>query len=108
MAKIQKLKFTKTGRGFKHASFKDYNGLECSIQKSSSLNEPLIWLGVDKEVVSAFCLNNTNGWTTFKESDLLEKFNAANISLSGRMHLSQDDVKKLLPTLIKFAETGEI
>jgi hypothetical protein len=43
---------------------------------------------------------NINGWTEFE----IPK----EVLLSTRMHLTQDMVKKLLPSLQKFAKTGDL
>ncbi len=68
-------------RGFVVGEFLDYFNNKCSIQESSIMHsEGLIWLGIDK---------NFQG----------EKVNE-------RMHLTQEQVKKLLPLLERFAETG--
>ena len=86
----------KTNRGFSISSFKDSYGHMCSIQKSSSASEPKIWLGLDE--IDAFM--NVNGKTvkfTLPESVLA----------NARMHLNQKQVKKLLPILQKFIDTGD-
>ena len=72
--------------GFKGLEFQDYYGQICSLQKSSLANPEAIWLGV----------SNT-GPNMRRDEDVIP-----------RMHLSQTQVKKLLPHLIKFSETGEI
>lgn len=64
----------KTDRGFVRIEFKDFNGEECMLQKSSIATEHCVWLGYSP----------------------------------GQMHLSQKAVKRLLPHLTKFAETGEL
>lgn len=72
------------GREF--IEFKDDYGNLCSIQESGS-GVPHIWFGRNE--------NEPPHHVTGK-------------SLSPRMHLSQDQVKELLPFLKNFAETGEI
>jgi hypothetical protein len=74
-----------TSRGFARVEFDDLYGERCSIQKSSLATADAIWLGqnaptVDHVTGTAMC----------------------------RMHLSQDDVRWLLPMLQHFAETGEL
>jgi len=64
--------------GFKYALFKDYNGDPCSLQESRSPIRPLLWLGCETGV------------------------------FRGRMHLSQKQVKELLPLLQKFVKTGHL
>lgn len=96
-------------RGYKCGDFTDYNGVACSIQKSSSLNEPLLWLGVNKVHPKIRAMEASqygieteerNGWINVPIP------NAALIG--GRMHLDRETVKELLPLLQRFAETGEI
>ena len=70
-----------TSRGFGLWEFKDKYGQECSLQDSSLASEPAIWLGVDVDL---------------KGEDVHD-----------RMHLTQEQVKALLPILTYFAETGE-
>ncbi len=105
------MKKTKTNRGFSIANFKDHYGAECSLQKSSLATEDCIWFGIDEvkpELMASDAIKlgvigaskATTGWVSYpipKE-----------VQLSSRMHLNQEQVKALLPTLIKFSETGEI
>lgn len=77
-------KLSKTQRGFAHIAFKDRYGELCSIQKSSLATEDAIWFGQDEPT------RHHTG------------------SMHCRMHLTQDDVKWLLPILRHFAETGEL
>jgi hypothetical protein len=76
------LAHTETARGFALIKFADLYRQECSIQKSSLATEDCIWFGVDVDL---------EGKTT-----------------NHRMHLSQEDVKTLLPVLEKFVKTGEL
>lgn len=68
-------------RGFRTATWRDRYGAPCSIQESSLATEKCIWLGRD---------------------GLLSEHRG------GRMHLTQDMVRKLLPLLQAFVETGKI
>ena len=83
------MKIKSTARGFAVGEFKDYYGQICSIQKSSLATADAIWFGV----------TNTGEQMGDSKNQDVEH---------GRMHLTQAQVKKLLPTLTKFAETGEI
>lgn len=107
------IKIGKTERGFEKGKFIDDYGMECSIQKSSNATENCIWLGVDDvkpQLMSSDAIRlglrkrtfdeNDNGWVAFK----IPK----EVLLSTRMHLTQEQVKDLLPMLQKFAETGEL
>ena len=98
-----------TERGFAIGEFKDQYGLKCSIQKSSIATKDCIWLGVDDAspeimVSDARRLgitdSNANGWMPYEVP--------REVLMHTRMHLSREDVKKLLPILQKFADTGEL
>lgn len=88
----------KTERGFDIAKFIDLNGLECSLQKSSRAAQDCIWFGVDDPKPEQ--LIPGKGWRSvdFPKDTLFH----------SRMHLTQHQVKTLLPYLQKFAETGEL
>lgn len=103
------MKLTKTERGFAISEFTDRYGQKCSLQKSSLATEDAIWFGVDdanpKIMVSdakrlGIPTDENNGWVKFE----IPK----EVLLSTRMHLTQEMVQQLLPTLQKFAETGEL
>lgn len=81
------LKQRLTDRGFDIIEFKDRYEQPCTLQKSSLATEDCIWLGVHEEI------------------DLNTK---ETIGPGIRMHLTQDQVKELLPLLQKFADTGEL
>lgn len=72
------LEYDRTARGSAYATFKDHYGNDCSIQKSSAAAVDAIWLGLDDGT-----------------------------SLH-RMHLTQDHVRMLLPSLLYFVEHGEL
>ncbi len=112
MKKNQKMKKFKTERGFQRVEFKDSYGEECSVQESSSC-EASIWLGIDKPALSIMARDAAD----MGRSDLLEpgpeRYNGwvewpvpEQVSRRGRMHLSQEQVKELLPLLEHFAKTG--
>jgi len=69
-------------KGSNKISFEDDYKQQCSLQKSNAALENKIWLGVDKDV---------NGK-----------------AVNARMHLNQEQVKKILPYLQKFADIGEL
>lgn len=81
------LQQSKTGRGFTLIKFKDMYEQPCSLQKSSIATEDCIWFGVHDQI------------------DLNTK---EVIGPSQRMHLTQEQVKELLPILQRFVDTGEI
>lgn len=94
------MKASKTQRGFGIIEFTDRYGLKCSLQDSSLATEPAIWFGVDNPEVIEF--TNFPNLGPYKKIQLPE-----NINISSRMHLTQSQVKELLPFLQRFAETGE-
>jgi hypothetical protein len=77
----------KTNRGFTYFEFKDRNGEECSIQKSSIATEDCIWLGCD---------NNSTPHHVTGECG------------SPRMHVDKKLARKLIKYLTKFVETGDL
>ena len=89
---------TQTGRGFTLIEFTDRYDVKCSLQKSSLATEDAIWFGCDnanpRAMIAGF------GW---KEIELPE-----DTVCDTRMHLTQDQVKELLPVLQYFAEHGEL
>ena len=100
-------KATKTCRGFDILTFKDRYGEECRLQKSSLATEECIWFGVCSKQISAR-REDEIGWRHFTEAQLKQTFDADSVLLPGGMHLTQAHVKKLLPLLTRFAETGEL
>jgi len=77
------VKIERTQRGFRLATFVDYNGERCSIQESSIATQPMLWLG---------CKSGTH-----HHGECL-----------ARMHLTQAMAMDLLPMLEHFVETGEL
>ena len=98
-----------TERGFAYNEFTDRYGAKCSIQKSSLATEDAIWFGIndpDPQIMASQAkqfgvkTNETTGWVPYPIPE--------EVSINTRMHLTQKQVKKLLPILQKFVETGEI
>lgn len=75
----------KTARGFTRGEFTDYYQKKASIQKSSLFNPQCIWLGLE--------------WCVTDPDD---------VPIGARMHLSQEQVRDLLPILRYFALTGQL
>jgi len=100
---------TTTDRGFDLITFTDFYGVGCSLQKSSLATEDAIWFGprnANPQVMhgDAKCLgvktDATCGWVPYPVPDC--------VHMTTRMHLTQEQVKELLPFLQHFAETGEL
>ncbi|MGX1266703.1 hypothetical protein RKD55_004647 [Rossellomorea marisflavi] len=92
-----------TNRGFGRIEFEDGYGAECSIQKSSLATKHAIWFGVneaDPKIMASLTPQGGTGWVPY---DIPE-----DVLLTTRMHLTQDQVKEMLPILQTFAETGEL
>lgn len=98
-----------TQRGFAYIEFQDRYEHKCSLQKSSLATEDAIWFGIDDanpQVLHGDArrlgieTDATSGWVPYPLP--------AEVSLATRMHLTQDQVRELLPTLIHFAETGDV
>jgi len=99
----------KTQRGFGKGKFKDAYGAECSIQKSSLATKDAIWLGIEDAKPQIMC-NNAERNGLVKQGDCgWQPFEIPkDVMLTTTMHLTQKEVRQLLPILEKFAKTGEI
>lgn len=97
------IKITETSRGFEYGEFEDANDVLCNIQVSSSIQEEaLIWLGADE--IGLKCFKSNQGW----EDVELDCSEGQKYIANTRMHLTQSQVKDLLPILTKFAKTGSL
>lgn len=92
-----------TQRGFEYYEFKDRYGEKCSLQESSLATEAAIWFGVDDANPKIMASQTPQGGTGWVKFDIPKE-----VLLTTRMHLTQDQVKELLPILNKFAETGRL
>ena len=92
------MKLEQTNRGFALVKFKDRNGVECSLQKSSIATEDCIWLGCND--ANPQTLIPGIGWQPVQ----MPREYIANT----RMHLTRDQVSQLLPYLQEFILSGEI
>jgi hypothetical protein len=93
-----------TPRGFGILQFKDRNGNECSLQKSSLAFEDCVWLGCNEIELKRFTPGK--GW----EHINLEQNHPGGIvhTANTRMHLSQSQVREILPFLQRSADPGEL
>ena len=97
------LNVSKTSRNFDLIEFADRYDVGCSLQKSSLAFEDCIWLGIDNPnpiIMASKVMEGGTGWVKYPIPD--------DVQISTRMHLTQDQVKTLIPILQKFADTGEI
>src|SRR4051812_22383454 len=105
------MKNKRTLRGFSRFEFKDQHGDSCSLQASSSAMQPCIWLGLNEIGLTTFVPNGVpDSWKEHSEKEIIEKIRpgATDVLANTRMHLTQANVKELLPHLIRFAKTGRL
>ena len=103
MPRKDKMKITKTDRGFDIISFEDIYKRKCSIQKSSLATEDAIWIGVDDadpQILASKIKLGGTGWVKYDMPD--------DVTFITRMHLNRALAEKILPILERFVETGEI
>lgn len=99
----KEFEITQTSRGFDYTEFSDANGVKCTVQESSACREEaLIWLGAKDIGLQHFKAGQ--GWKDVELKDTIEEHYVAN----NRMHLTQSQVKELLPILQRFVETGSL
>lgn len=77
------MEFKQTRRGQLRVDFRDRYGAMCSIQESSIPGENCVWMGVD---------------VNFEGDEVRH----------GRMHLTQDMARKMIPILRHFARRGTL
>lgn len=94
------MELKKTERGFECIEFKDTYGIKCSLQKSSLATKNAIWFGTDVTDLIIFEDENRGKYIKTKMP--------VTFSVNTRMHLTQEQVKELLPYLQRFVEVGEI
>jgi len=102
------LEIKETNRGFGLIEFTDFYKNECHIQDSSLAEHSCIWMGIRNPKIRILCSDanrigidtkgQSTGWMDYPIPE--------NVLISSAMHLSQDQVKKILPVLKYFAETG--
>ena len=97
-----------TSRGFSYYNFDEGNGKTCSIQESSAAEQAYIWLGCDEIGLKGFIPNGDPSWRDVTDEQMQEKFGFKYIIANNRMHLTQEQVKELIPILQKFVDTGSI
>jgi hypothetical protein len=96
-----KIKKKITKRGFSLIEFNDFYDVKCNIQHSSLALIDAIWIGAEDIGLKKHVKGK------FTNVDLSGDENTSYIA-NNRMHLTQDQVKALLPTLKHFAKTGEL
>jgi hypothetical protein len=87
-----------TERGFARLVFNDRYGVVCSLQESSLATEGAIWFG-PSEANTRHCVPG-EGWVPFEYPAGIDVLH------DTRMHLTQGQVKRLLPMLNHFVKTS--
>lgn len=111
----------KTERGFEFVKFVDAYGLKCSVQQSSAIGDldedlenpgsSFLWIGVDDtepKIMKSQAMSHglqlppgeVSGWMPFPIPHA--------VSISGRMHLSRDQVGWLVERLQGWLQTGSL
>ena len=106
---IIEIEVGKTGRGFDLIEFVDRYDCKCSLQESSLATEAAIWFGcndADPQIMASDA--KRLGISTNADSGWIPYHIPSEVSLTTRMHLTQDQVKALLPYLERFAKTGSL
>lgn len=101
--KRQFLRKKKTERGFDLIEFDDLYSTKCLIQESSLATEDAIWFGpdnADPKILASKTKEGGTGWVPYLIPE--------DVSLTTRMHLSREQVKKILPVMKKFVKKGKI
>lgn len=100
---------SKTNRGFALIEFTDRYGVKCNIQKSSLATEDAIWFGVeDADPLIMASQAKTHGIETTETTGWVPYPIPHEVLLKTRMHLTREQVRKLLPILHRFTENGEL
>jgi hypothetical protein len=84
-------------KSLKRIEFHDAHQNECSLQESSTDMYDAVWLGVQEPVINVMV---DGGW-----KDLVLPEGAV---VNSRMHLTQRQIRKILPLLEYFAEHGSL
>lgn len=96
-------------RGFPYFEFRDRYQTPCSMKKSSLATQDAIWLGVDDAEPRIMASQASEyGVETTETTGWIDYPIPKGVLINTSMHLTREDVLKLLPQLIHFANTGEL
>lgn len=104
-------KVSHTGRGFAISEFTDSYGVKFRIQKSSAASDDYIWLGPSNGSISIQKPKESGygfDWVALDKKALQESLNTTTVLFNDNLHLSRKDVRKILPLLERFVETGDL
>lgn len=93
----------RTTRGFDRIQFTDAYDDACVIQKSSLATDQAIWFGIQDANPHILASKTPEGGVGWVPYDI-----PADVQLTTRMHLTQAQVRTLLPILQGFADHGEL
>lgn len=83
-------------RGFAYIEFEDTHGNQCSLQKSSAALYDAIWFGIADPEINVMI---DGGWKRLAIPE--------GAVVNSRMHITQKQLREILPLLQHFADTGE-
>ena len=86
-----------TEHGFTIVKFTDTHGNDCSLQESSSDMYDAVWLGISDPEINVMV---DGGWKALALPE--------GAVINSRMHLTQKQVRELLPMLQHFADHGSL
>lgn len=95
------IKESETNRFYPLLEFKDLYDKSCSIQESSLDGEETIWLGVNRAKPIMLANGKIEGAVGWVECPLPK-----GARIQSRMHLTREQVSRLIPILQRFADTG--
>ena len=92
-----------TQRGFPVMKFDDLYNTPCSLQLSSLAEERAVWLGLNEaepKILASKIIDGGTGWVKYPLHE--------EVFIPTRMHLSQDQVRALIPVLQHFVDYGDL
>jgi hypothetical protein len=96
----QMAKVEETRRGFQIVNLVDGNGMPYTIQESSRIGNPHLWLGPENPPVLQQGTEEDPGWKDVVLPERTEIF--------ARMHLNREQVKELTKHLIAWLATNSL
>lgn len=105
-----------TQRGFVRIEFQDDYREPCSLQESSAVGEPRIWLGTEGAIMAGRRLERVSPEQVGRalvaaglaEGSTVHDPEVADVLVTSRMHLTREHAGKLAAILAHFAATGEL
>ena len=99
----------KTERGFDLIEFKDSDGNQCTIQKSSSAKEDKVWIGISSAQATIFASEAAKqGYPTNAGQGWIDFYIPEEVIIPTKMLLNKKQAASIINTLQKFVNTGDI